>query len=120
MIRQPQYRGPPVRNIVWLLRVTHARCMARDLDARRGLASRVRTRSRSAAAMVSDRPELDWYRDEADLRRGAPALNSSRASALRLLDDATPEPSTWAMMFISFIGLGYAGFRRARKSSLFA
>ena len=65
-------------------------------------------------------PEQDWYRDEADLRRGAPALNSSRASALRLLDDATPEPSTWAMMLISFIGLGYAGFRRARKSSRFA
>ena len=25
-----------------------------------------------------------------------------------------PEPSTWAMMFLGFEGLGYAGFRRAR------
>ena len=27
-----------------------------------------------------------------------------------------PEPSTWAMMLIGFAGLGYAGFRRSRKS----
>jgi hypothetical protein len=27
-----------------------------------------------------------------------------------------PEPSTWAMMLIGFVGLGYAGFRRARST----
>jgi hypothetical protein len=27
---------------------------------------------------------------------------------------AVPEPSTWAMMLVGFVGLGYAGFRRAR------
>jgi hypothetical protein len=29
---------------------------------------------------------------------------------------AIPEPSTWAMMLLGFAGLGYAGFRRTRKS----
>jgi PEP-CTERM motif len=27
---------------------------------------------------------------------------------------AVPEPSTWAMMFVGFAGLGYAGYRRTR------
>jgi hypothetical protein len=30
---------------------------------------------------------------------------------------AVPEPSTWAMMLLGFAGLGYAGYRRARKAS---
>ena len=29
---------------------------------------------------------------------------------------AVPEPSTWAMMLLGFAGLGYAGYRRARRS----
>lgn len=29
---------------------------------------------------------------------------------------AAPEPSTWAMMLIGFLGLGYAGLRKARSS----
>ena len=28
-----------------------------------------------------------------------------------------PEPSTWAMMLLGFVGLGYAGFRKARARS---
>ena len=28
---------------------------------------------------------------------------------------AVPEPSTWAMMLLGFAGLGFAGYRRARK-----
>ena len=31
---------------------------------------------------------------------------------------AVPEPSTWAMLIIGFAGLGYAGFRRAKRNSL--
>ncbi len=30
---------------------------------------------------------------------------------------AVPETSTWAMMLIGFVGLGYVGYRRARKGS---
>ena len=33
---------------------------------------------------------------------------------------AVPEPSTWAMMLLGFAGLGYAGFKRTRKSPRFA
>jgi hypothetical protein len=31
-----------------------------------------------------------------------------------------PEPSTWAMMLLGFTGLGFAGYRRARKPSALA
>jgi hypothetical protein len=27
---------------------------------------------------------------------------------------AVPEPSTWAMLLLGFVGLGYAGFRRSK------
>jgi opacity protein-like surface antigen len=30
-------------------------------------------------------------------------------------DGAAPEPSTWAMMLIGFVGLGYAGYRKTRE-----
>ena len=29
---------------------------------------------------------------------------------------AVPEPSTWALMLLGFAGLGYAGYRRSKKS----
>jgi hypothetical protein len=29
---------------------------------------------------------------------------------------AVPEPATWAMMLLGFVGLGYAGYRRARAA----
>ena len=29
---------------------------------------------------------------------------------------SVPEPSTWAMMLIGFAGLGFAGYRRARRA----
>jgi hypothetical protein len=31
--------------------------------------------------------------------------------------NSVPEPSTWAMMLLGFIGLGYAGFRRRRTAT---
>jgi PEP-CTERM motif len=31
---------------------------------------------------------------------------------------SVPEPSTWAMLLVGFGGLGYAGFRHARKASV--
>ena len=29
---------------------------------------------------------------------------------------STPEPSTWAMMVLGFAGLGFAGYRKSRKT----
>jgi hypothetical protein len=34
------------------------------------------------------------------------------------LTGSAPEPSTWAMMFIGFAGLSYAGFRNRRRSAI--
>jgi hypothetical protein len=31
-----------------------------------------------------------------------------------------PEPSTWAMMMLGFVGLGFAGFRASRRNASFA
>ncbi len=31
---------------------------------------------------------------------------------------AVPEPSTWAMMLLGFVGLGYAGFRSRRRQAI--
>jgi hypothetical protein len=33
------------------------------------------------------------------------------------MEAAVPEPSTWAMMLLGLAGLGYAGFRRGRRTS---
>jgi hypothetical protein len=30
----------------------------------------------------------------------------------------TPEPSTWAMMILGFIGLGYAGYRKTKARAI--
>ena len=37
--------------------------------------------------------------------------------AVNIAATAIPEPSTWAMMLLGFVGLGYAGFRKARARS---
>ena len=33
-----------------------------------------------------------------------------------LSGSVVPEPSTWAMMLLGFAGLGFAGYRHARKT----
>jgi hypothetical protein len=49
---------------------------------------------------------------------------SSGGPPFSLLDgvslSAVPEPSTWAMMFIGFAGLGYAGLRNRRRAAISA
>ena len=35
---------------------------------------------------------------------------------VQAVNAATPEPSTWAMMVLGFVGLGYAAFRRNLKT----
>ena len=32
------------------------------------------------------------------------------------MGSSVPEPSTWAMMMLGFVGLGYAAFRRSAKA----
>jgi hypothetical protein len=43
----------------------------------------------------------------------APTFNE----AFSLSGSVAPEPSTWAMMLLGFVGLGFHGYRHARKAS---
>jgi len=53
---------------------------------------------------------------------GAPSTVDASNDPVSTLDSftvtvaAVPEPSTWAMMVLGFAGLGFAGYRRSRKS----
>ena len=53
----------------------------------------------------------DWLRVGTDIV-GAGAFNA----AFSLSGAVVPEPSTWAMMLLGFAGLGFAGYRHARKA----
>ena len=44
-------------------------------------------------------------------------LNSFKSDVSGDFSSTVPEPSTWAMMLLGFVGLGYAGFRKARARS---
>ena len=57
----------------------------------------------------------DWLRVGTDIVGpdvGAPTFNA----AFSLEGSVVPEPSTWAMMLLGFAGLGFAGYRHARKT----
>jgi PEP-CTERM motif len=60
----------------------------------------------------------DWLRIGTDIvgtgldRPAAPTFNA----AFSVTGSVVPEPSTWAMMLLGFAGLGFAGYRRARKA----
>ena len=56
----------------------------------------------------------DWLRVGTDIVGGTPAPTFNSAFSLAGL--VVPEPSTWAMMLLGFTGLGFAGYRRARKA----
>ncbi len=43
-------------------------------------------------------------------------LGASKFSPAGIL--STPEPSTWAMMLLGFVGLGFAGYRSTRRSAV--
>jgi PEP-CTERM motif len=43
-------------------------------------------------------------------------LDFGNPYAFTLVNGAVPEPATWAMMLAGFAGLGWAGYRRARKA----
>jgi hypothetical protein len=56
----------------------------------------------------------DWLRVGTDIVGGSPAPTFN--AAFSLSGAVIPEPSTWAMMLIGFAGLGFAGYRHARKA----
>jgi hypothetical protein len=41
----------------------------------------------------------------------------TEAGNQNLITTSVPEPSTWAMMLLGFAGLGFAGYRRTKKST---
>jgi hypothetical protein len=45
------------------------------------------------------------------------AQNGGNPSGLDVSVTATPEASTWAMMLLGFLGLGFVGYRRSSRSS---
>ena len=57
----------------------------------------------------------DWLRIGTDIvgrrRRRRPHIQRGILADWRVV----PEPSTWAMMLLGFAGLGFAGYRRAKK-----
>jgi PEP-CTERM motif len=55
--------------------------------------------------------EPDWLRIGTDITHQGP-FNA----AFSLNGALVPEPSTWAMMLLGFAGLGFAGYRHARKA----
>jgi hypothetical protein len=63
-----------------------------------------------------DANDNQWF----NISAGQPilAFNAYSTNNAFEFDMGTPEPSTWAMMLLGFVGLGYAGFRRAAKSSV--
>ena len=63
-----------------------------------------------------DANDNQWF----NISAGQPilAFNAYSTNNAFEFDMGTPEPSTWAMMLLGFAGLGYAGFRRAAKSSV--
>jgi PEP-CTERM motif len=51
---------------------------------------------------------------------GAPATIGTDLSTITVSGSIVPEPSTWAMMVIGFMGLGYAAFRRNLRARAIA
>jgi hypothetical protein len=56
----------------------------------------------------------DWLRVGTDIVGGTPAPTFNAAFSLD--GSVVPEPSTWAMMLLGFAGLGFVGYRQARKA----
>ena len=50
-----------------------------------------------------------------DRERTGAFLSLSLETSGVVITPGTPEPSTWAMMLISFAGLGFAGYRQRQK-----
>jgi hypothetical protein len=59
----------------------------------------------------------DWLRVGTDIvGKNADGVAPTFNEAFSLNGVLVPEPSTWAMMLLGFAGLGFAGYRQARKA----
>jgi hypothetical protein len=60
----------------------------------------------------------DWLRVGTDIvgAVGDPPTITQFNASFSLSGSPVPEPSTWAMMLFGFAGLGFAGYRHARKA----
>jgi PEP-CTERM motif len=58
----------------------------------------------------------DWLRVGQDIVGGEPFPTFNAAFSVSGV--LVPEPSTWALMLLGFAGLGFAGYRQARKAAL--
>ena len=68
----------------------------------------------STSAMFNAIQSLSVVKDQSDFAGSAGSADSSiLGNAFSVT--AVPEPSTWAMMLLGFVGLGYAAFRRRSK-----
>jgi PEP-CTERM motif len=68
----------------------------------------------ATSAMFSAIGSLSVVKDQSDFAGAAGSADSSiLGNAFSVT--AVPEPSTWAMMLLGFVGLGYAAFRRRSK-----
>ena len=68
----------------------------------------------STSAMFSPIGSLSVIKDQSDFAGSAGSADSSiLGNAFSVA--AVPEPSTWAMMLLGFVGLGYAGLRRYKR-----
>ena len=77
--------------------------------------------SNSATSLGSQLPGLIGFDEKVShpLPAGIDFFNFQAVSGNVLIQSVSgttiPEPSTWAMMLLGFVGLGYASFRRPRK-----
>jgi PEP-CTERM motif len=60
-----------------------------------------------SAALVGGKLEVNWEGD--DFRRGETVVIT--------FANAVPEPSTWAMMILGFLGVGFIAYRRRGQTS---
>ena len=58
----------------------------------------------------------DWLRVGTDIVGGGPTAPTFNAT-FSISGTVVPEPSTWALMLLGFAGLGFAGYRHAKKAS---
>ena len=80
----------------------------------------------ATSAMFSAIGSLSVVKDQSDFAGSGGSADSSiignafSVTAVPSSVAAVPEPSTWAMMLVGFVGLGFLGYRKACKGSLAA